>query len=379
MKKKETLVYLLNIILLIAVIMIKYIVNDRYKNYILLATVSFWILLTIYLIYKHGYWKDKNYLKGNTIRIVIISLFSYYLLTYMMGLFTGFSRSVYKLEILTILKNIIGPLIVIVCQEIIRYIYAKKWQYNIKPYMMLTVFYILLNIATEYYGYTFNGSEAIFKFVCLSVFPILARECLCSYLTFKVSYVPTLIIKIAFGISIYILPIFPNLGNYLTSVIGILYPTFIYFMTNKTIMQYDRSNKYVSSARRGLIYIPILVFAVTLIIFTSGIFKYQLIAIGSGSMEPVYKYGDAIVFEKITDLSTIKEGMILAFKKENVIVTHRVIDIAISKDEYIFKTKGDANETPDNFTVTGQNVIGIVVFKIPYIGYPTIWLEEQFK
>ena len=44
--------------------------------------------------------------------------------------------------------------------------------------------------------------------------------------------------------------------------------------------------------------------------------------------------------------------------------------------ETIFYTKGDANHDIDNYKITEDMIIGTVNVKIPYIGYPTVWLNE---
>ena len=43
-----------------------------------------------------------------------------------------------------------------------------------------------------------------------------------------------------------------------------------------------------------------------------------------------------------------------------------------------YYTKGDANEDPDAGFITSSDIVGTVRFKIPYIGYPTLWLRSLF-
>jgi hypothetical protein len=45
----------------------------------------------------------------------------------------------------------------------------------------------------------------------------------------------------------------------------------------------------------------------------------------------------------------------------------------------VFKTKGDNNNAIDYFDVQGYNVLGKVIYKVKYIGYPTIWINDFFK
>lgn len=361
--------YIFPLILLISITMFK---NDYWYSF-------FWIIMVSYLIIRCGFPKDKNYLKGNTIRIAIISIFSYFLITYSLGLITGFSNNIFNLKILNIIKNIFFPLVIIIFQELIRYIYAKKCQYDIKPYIFLTIIYIFLDIVIEFNHSILNNSEAIFIFICLTIIPKIAHHTLYSYITYKVSYVPTLIIRLVFSLYIYVLPIFPNLGNYITSILGIIYPYIVYKMISKNIRYYDKSDRYIVSLRRKYIYFPIILVLVLLVTLVSGIGKYQLVAIGSGSMEPVIYRGDAVLFKKIENYDAIKIGTVLAYKKEGVLITHRVVGINKKNNSYIFKTKGDNNLEPDNYDILQDEVVGIVTYNIKYVGYPTIWLNEKFS
>ena len=42
----------------------------------------------------------------------------------------------------------------------------------------------------------------------------------------------------------------------------------------------------------------------------------------------------------------------------------------------VFYSKGDANESEDNWVITEDMIIGIVNVKIPYLGLHTVWLNE---
>ena len=110
--------------------------------------------------------------------------------------------------------------------------------------------------------------------------------------------------------------------------------------------------------------------------FISGIFKYQIIAIASNSMKPVYEKGDAVIIEKKKP-DQIKEQDILAFKKNNIYITHRVIEIIKNENNYNFITKGDNNKEIDKYKVTEKEAIGTVKYIIKYIGFPTIWFNDK--
>ena len=121
--------------------------------------------------------------------------------------------------------------------------------------------------------------------------------------------------------------------------------------------------------------IPSLI-VVFLVYITSGYFHYHAIVIASGSMTPNIQKGDVVIIEKVDNKKTIKEGQVLAYKYGNIIIVHRIVKkVQIDQDVYYY-TKGDANNDVDNYKIEESQVIGVVNVKIPYIGYPTIWIKE---
>ena len=53
-------------------------------------------------------------------------------------------------------------------------------------------------------------------------------------------------------------------------------------------------------------------------------------------------------------------------------------DIYSLYGEDVYITKGDANESIDNWIVTQNDIIGVVKGKIKYIAWPSVWLTENF-
>jgi len=60
---------------------------------------------------------------------------------------------------------------------------------------------------------------------------------------------------------------------------------------------------------------------------------------------------------------------------EGYTVVHRVVEKRQKNGEFSIITKGDNNNTVDQEPVTEQQIIGKVIYKIRYIGYPAIWLN----
>ena len=107
--------------------------------------------------------------------------------------------------------------------------------------------------------------------------------------------------------------------------------------------------------------------------------KVNLYTILSQSMYPKIKAGDIVITYKNKN-NIYNIGDIITFTStgnisNGITITHRITDIYKVNDLYTYKTKGDNNNTEDNFNVYEKDIEGIVLYDIRYIGYPTIWLN----
>lgn len=103
-----------------------------------------------------------------------------------------------------------------------------------------------------------------------------------------------------------------------------------------------------------------------------------VMVVPSTSMVPTLNVGD-IVIVKGVDANTITVGTIIIFRSPSgsIDIIHRVIGITKEGDKLYFETKGDHNPSPDPWLpgVPEENVKGVLVGKIPYIGYVTLALS----
>lgn len=66
----------------------------------------------------------------------------------------------------------------------------------------------------------------------------------------------------------------------------------------------------------------------------------------------------------------------LVFNKHGAAISHRVVEIKKQDNKFNFYTKGDNNDSVDNWIVDSDEVIGVAKVNIPVIGYPVvIWNE----
>ncbi len=364
-------IYLIELLLFISIIVF----NTIFKNNIVLSISIVALTIASYLLF--GFYKDNSYIKSNITRVVISCLLSFFIIIYAIGLFTGFSKTVLSFNANYIFKVILLELLVIICEELLRYIISRNSYKSKIPIILYTIILCILNIIIEIKGYNFADREMVFIFTSVVVVVVISREALCSYITYKTSWIPSVVFKSIIILYEFILPIIPKLGNYLFSVFNLILVFCIFIFSNRIITYSDKSNLYSKKMSRRVIYIPILAVLLVIVVLVAGIFRYKMIAIGSNSMIPVYEKGDAVIYEKVS-ADKIGIGDIIAFKKSGVIVTHRVV--GINKDiNYVFKTKGDNNNTVDGFDVDASDLLGKVEYKIRYIGYPTIWINDFFQ
>ena len=98
---------------------------------------------------------------------------------------------------------------------------------------------------------------------------------------------------------------------------------------------------------------------------------WQYAAVLSGSMVPDFKVGGLVVIKPV-DTTTLKVGDVISFMaptvSTNTAICHRIIGIQYQKGQEFFQTKGDANNSPDQFLTPVDNVKGKEIFYISYIG-----------
>ena len=99
------------------------------------------------------------------------------------------------------------------------------------------------------------------------------------------------------------------------------------------------------------------------------VLDHQIYIVQSNSMSPTFKTGSLLIIKKV-DATAIRENDIITFRRnrDNVATTHRVMRI-LNDEGLQFVTRGDANNVDDPLPVSAEDVSGIVVASLPYIGY----------
>ncbi|MFA4831279.1 MAG: signal peptidase I [Patescibacteria group bacterium] len=97
--------------------------------------------------------------------------------------------------------------------------------------------------------------------------------------------------------------------------------------------------------------------------------NFKVMTVLSGSMEPAIRVGSIVV---VKPASEYKVGDIITFgkiSKTQTPTTHRINEIKGTGVMQTYVTKGDTNNAPDAREVRQSEIVGKVLFSVPYLGY----------
>lgn len=363
------------------VLLINSFITKIFSRYSICAFISIVLIISYLLL---GMEKEKSRYNKDIILSLLIYIAIYYITTYLFGLFIGFNKNVYSSNIILILKNIVPIIILIPLSELLRYIINSKIKDNYILLGLSIFVFTLIDTTITIQVSSFKNFYDTLKVIGLFILPSLSKNYLLTYLTIKVSYKPNLVYRYLMELPRYILPIVTSFGVYIESVIYISFPIIVFIIIYNDFKKREKKNIILSSKFKKntkFIYYIVTIILITIVSLTSGYFKYQAIVIATGSMTPNINKGDMVVIEKVApkDAKKLKEGEVLAFKREDKIVVHRIYKIYTSGNEIFFKTKGDHNNAPDGYLTEAKEILGTVKFNIRYIGYPTVALYEKIN
>lgn len=310
---------------------------------------------------------------------LLIAMIVYIIIYFLSGLFFGFERTPYSKNIISIVKNILIFGSVVVFQELIRESLIKNEKKSVINFVCMTLLFALLDIGISNVSSQFVDVQTGFIYISTTVIPAIVSSSIMTYLIYISGAKSSIIYRLFVLLPPFIVPIIPNYDWFATAIMGITLPLGVYVYLNYVhVSKSERLSKRERRKYNPAVYVPVFVFIAVLAGFVIGIFKYQPIAVLSGSMSPTFNRGDAVVIQKLNtqEKDKLKKGDIIQFVSGTKYVVHRINDI--TNDEYgnkLFITKGDHNNTIDYDKVHLENVKGKVAAIIPFIGYPSVWLS----
>ncbi len=345
--------------------------------YLYIINPLFWITLAVFLKIAIGKSYQKSRIKKEVIQYILIAVIIY-ILTYMIsGLFITFGNNPYFTTVKGFLINLWMFGTVIISKEYIRYRLINNVYENDKKEIAILVSLIYIIIEIELNKYINTKITLLFalKDICQNLIPLIAKNVLYSYISMKSDWKPASIYELFTKLYLWLSPILPNAPWIIVAIIETTIPTILFFY-----IRYANSKNSEIKSRQEIENvnpknsIPLVVLVILVIWFTIGVFPVKPIAVASGSMEKELYVGDVVIVKKC-NANDIVNGDIIQYQMKGYTVIHRVIEKKQKNGEYYFTTKGDNNPSEDKESVKEDQVLGKVIFKVKYLGYPAIWLN----
>lgn len=379
--KKGSYVCLTQAILSIIFLVLNIFVFNITKIYVFFAVT---LISAVVLFFLSGYEKNTYRNKMDVLYSIITNVILYFIITYIFGIITGFYRNGYSLTLVNIIKNCFPYALIIVTREFYRYLYFTKTKTSKILMFLGIVFLVLLDVNLNIHLYDINTTMGLTKMICLVFFTSIAKNIFLSFVTLKVGFENTIFYSCVMELKKFILPIFPDFGMYINTILDVVFPLYLTINISDKFKFFEKRRILTSRYhKKNLIFYAIITFALlTIIILTSGYFKYYALTIGSGSMIPKINKGDVVIVKKIKQknlANELKLNDVLVYNYNNKIIVHRLIEIKHLDGQDYYVTKGDNNLTKDAYHIKPKDVIGIVSFRIRYIGIPTVALNERIQ
>ena len=310
---------------------------------------------------------------------LVIALIIYIIAYFLLGLIFGFEKTPYAKDIFSVLKNLWSFAGIIFFQEFVREALIKNEKKKAWNFILMTLIFMLINLNYSNIESHFVDLKEIFIYTSTTLIPAILESALATYLVYIGGAKFSIVYRLFITVPPFIVPIIPNLDWFGTAIVGVTLPLAIYIYMNYVhVNKSERLSKRERRSYNPVIYVPVFAFIALIAGFVMGLFKYQPIAILSGSMSPTFNRGDAVVINKLNtrEKGELKKGDIIQFVSGTKYVVHRIVDV--TNDSYgnkMFITKGDHNNANDADKVALEDVKGKVSFVIPLIGYPSVWLS----
>lgn len=371
MKNDKFKIYFLNFVFL------AFLIFALFESKVITKTILA-IVITAYAVLVKVLLKKRKIISIYNKQVILLNVgFSILYLTvfYLSGFYFGFYDSPVKLTLWGIITFILPITVIVISSEIIRYIFISQ---KTKVNGVLTFISMVLIDVKLYIGiYDATRLDEFLVIIGFIIFASISSNLLYNYISLRFGYKPIIVYRLITSLYSYIIPIIPDVIVFFRSIGRMIYPYIMYMTLEYTYSKSKTASSF--SKRKGRIIATTItaVFMLLLTMLISCKFTYGILVVGSDSMTGALNKGDAIVF-KSYDNQVIGVNDIIIFNKNNSQIIHRVMKKEVFNDEYRYYTKGDYNADMDNWFVKKSDIVGISKFRIKYVGFPTLWVNDVF-
>ncbi len=298
----------------------------------------------------------------------------YVILLHMSGLYMGYYYNPYFVNAETFWTAVLPTLSIIITSEIIRRVFLAQKNKLVSFITFLTC--VLVEVLTYSNLAGIRNFNMFMSLVGMTLFPALCANLYYHYVSKNFGVLPNISFRIITMCYIYALPNVSAMSDALTACIKIILPILLLAFV---MGLYEKKKKNAKEKKGGKLSAVLTVITVVIIVsvamLISNQFRFGALVIATESMTGEINKGDMIIYEQYDD-QKIEEGQVIVFSQGQSNVIHRVIKIEDIQGERRYYTKGDANPDPDFGYRTEADIVGLTDIKVPFVGFPTLWLRE---
>ena len=316
--------------------------------------------------------REKKYINQFTIMAII----AYILLYLLSGIIFSFAYNPLVMKGKYFFLNIIYYIPTAISIELIRYriitFINKENRFKYTIILSIIFAFSMTNISIT----NLDSIKNIIEIFYQSLVPNFVIGCFLCYVAINGSLYASIIYTLTPIIYNLFTPIIPNPQWIITVLLKTFIPIITYTTLEKMKIVEKKKPSKIKKENPYLGYIGISIMSI-IILFACGIFRIYPVAIASNSMKPVFERGDIQIIDKKEQ--EYKIGDIIQFYGlNNTIFVHRVVSVRKENGNIYYTTKGDNNENVDLMEISQSRIIGKSIFTLKYLGYPTVWITENF-
>lgn len=311
--------------------------------------------------------------------MLVISIMTLWIIGYFLtGIVVTYVQNPLVASFRAIVLNVIAYGVVLIGLEYIRYrivLSAGRKNPAISGLILATVFTLfqVSSVVLLFSGASFGD---IIKLSVSVVLPIMVYNFTQTYLAYTAGFGTMIAYAVGWLIMNSFLPITPRYDWYMIGMTSLCLGLLTVFMLDRTRQDRKKPLRFKRHHWRwvndGIFFFVIAGLACLM----TGVFSYKPLVIMSNSMVPIYSRGDMVFVQQVTQDMDITVGDIIEYKREDRVITHRVVKVVDTGTDKVYTAKGDNNQSNDPWPIARSQILGVVKAKIPYIGYPSVVVNE---
>ena len=369
MNKDKKVLYTISLIIL-AVLLIALFVDMGSSKIITAVLLVPMALATLFLIKKRS---SLSINKREVLLLLAVIGVLYVILIQMTGIFFEFYKNPYFGSSMALLTSALPTAIIIIATEIIRYVLLSQKSKFVDIVTFLSCIIAEVLMLSNLAG--INTFNQFMDLVGMTLFPAISANVFYHYVSKHYGALPNIAYRLITTLYIYFVPTETGMNDALMACIKIFMPMIVFVLVSALYQKKKKNAVRKGSKLSAVATVLTVVICLSVSMLISCQFRFGAIVIATESMTGEINKGDMIVYERY-DGQKIKEGQIIVFEKDRSLIVHRVIEIDNQHGELRYITKGDANEDADVGYITAADIVGTTDIKLPFVGYPTLWLRE---